>query len=409
MSSDFKAIEQKLTSQAAGLEQVFEAQETELAQADTAMQLEAEDTLKNVFEEASNPLAFRALKQEKKGTDEFKIRMKKTEQDRLERRLLPVEQIKDAANKFNKRNPELKAPILQLLADKIKGCKDKEELKKILEQFYSDPTIADDALDFLLEVTTGDLKELVKQAKEDHQQRFGREIQAGRNIQAEVSKGAEQKLGAPTTLRDLYRDITGNPREPVTLFMELSDRYAYKDLRKVLAFLFHSLGSDLKSQGPSIPPGLLYRLLSEVRSLQAILGVYQFFRARMRLITNMFQKNGLDVPKQLTFELLSKQFVTLLQERYPSQDKVLQTAGKLGIDKWILAKIIIFSQLRDAIREVALNQLYRSVDHRNELYNAIIEALENLEEELDELLEQEENEEDDDQGGQKKKGGGGSE
>jgi len=92
-----------------------------------------------------------------------------------------------------------------------------------------------------------------------------------------------------------------------------------------------------------------------------------------------------------------------LQERYPSGDKVLQSAGKLGIEKWILAKIIVFSQLRDAIREVALGQLYRNVQHRDDLYNAIIEALEALEEELDELLEKDKEEDSGEQKDKKKK------
>lgn len=401
MSGDFKGIEQHLVDKAADLEAVFQAGELDIARAETAQQAESASTLQNIFEEGSNnPLAARVQKQDKKTLGEEKIRVKKAETDRIEKRLVPADEIKNASERFSRRNPELKPQILQLLLDKVKGCKDKEELLKILSQFYADPSVADDALDFLLETTVGDLNKIVQEAKEEHVQQFGREIAAGKNIAQEVMKGADQKLGTPSTLRDLYRDITGNPREPVSLFLELSDRFSYKDLRKVLAFLFHSLGSDLKSQGPSIPPGMLHRLLSEVRSLQAILGVYQFFRMRMRLIDGLFQRNNLVMPKQLTFELLSKQFVSLLQERYPSGDKVLQTAGKLGIEKWILAKIIVFSQLRDAIREVALRQLYRSVDHRNELYNAILEVLEQLEEELDELMEkeaEEEEEEDDDE------------
>lgn len=409
--SDFnKAIEAKLTSKAAEIEEVMVGREEQLATTETAQQVETKDLMKEVFEEATNPLASRAQKQEKSGLEEHKVRMKKAEVDRLEKRILPVEEVKQSAERFAKKNPELKAQILQLLLDKIKGVKDKDELLKILSQFYSDPTVADDALDFLLATTVGDLNKIVQEAKDAHNQSFGREITAGKNIAAEVMKAAEAKLGTPTTLRDLYRDITGTHREPVQLFMELSDRFAYKDLRKVLAFLFHSLGTDLKSQGPSIPPGFLHRLLSEVRSLQAILGVYQFFRMRMRLIEGLFKRNSLDMPKQLTFELIAKQFVNLLQERYPSGDKVLQTAGKLGIEKWILAKIIIFSQLRDAIREVALSQFYRSIEHRNELYNAILEALEQLEDELDELLEGEEEEEEEEEGGKGKgKGKGGQE
>ena len=58
----------------------------------------------------------------------------------------------------------------------------------------------------------------------------------------------------------------------------------------------------------------------------------------------------------------------------------------------LLAKIIVLSQFRDAVREVALSQLYRSVQHRDELYGAIIEALDGLEEELESIEEQEEEE-----------------
>jgi type III secretion protein W len=274
--------------------------------------------------------------------------------------------------------------------DKANNTNTKEELLSLLEQFYPDPTLADDALKFLEKTATGSLKKIVQEAKELHEEKHGREISAGKNIAEEVQRYAEAGLGLPTSLRDMYRDITGNPREPIQLFQELSNKFAYKELRKVLAFLFHSLGSDLKAQGPSIPPGLLHRLLSGVRSLQGILGVYQFFRARMKLINFLFKREGLDLPKNLTFENISKQFVGLLQERYPTGEKILQMAGKLGIDKWILAKIIVFSQLRDAIRQIALSQFYRNVEHRDELYRAIIEALENLEEELDAIREEEE-------------------
>lgn len=399
---DTRGIE-KLVAKEAAFDEIVEAGEEKIASEEEAQQAEASETLKAVFEEGeTNPLQGRIDKMLKKTLVEQKPRVKKSEEAAKEKRLAPIDEMKSSAERFSKRNSEFKPQILQLLADKIKNCKTKEDLRKILEQFYSDPTLADDALDFLLEVTRGDLNNLVREAKADHNADHAREIQAGRNIQEEVLKATSQKLGAPTTLRDLYRDITGNPREPVALFLELSDRYAYKDLRKVLAFLFHSLGADLKAQGPSIAAGMLFRLLSEVRSLQAILGVYGFFKARMDLISSLFQRNNLEMPPQLSFEQIAKQFVNLLQERYPTGDKVLQTAARLGIDKWILAKIIIFSQLRDAIREVALHKLYRSVDHRNELYAAIIEALEALEEELESVMEREEEEEEEEEDKERK-------
>lgn len=310
-------------------------------------------------------------------------------------KLIPAELIKDSADQFQQRNPELKSPILIALRQLIKPGDTKEEILKKLLDFYQDVSLADEVLDFLIATTDGDLQQTVKEVKEEFNQRHGREIAAGRNVSTAAQTAADGGLGTVTNLRDLYRNITGNPRDSTALFQELSQRYAFKDLKKVVDFLLHSLGADMKAKGPSIPRGQLHRLITETRSLQAILGVYRFFRGRMPLVDKLFQKEGLQVPAQLNFESMSKQFMGLAGERYPSADKVLQSASRLGIEKWIIAKIIAFSQLRDAVREVAANQIYRSLQHRDELYMAILEALEDLEDELDELLGREEEEDED--------------
>src|SRR5206468_462134 len=128
-----------------------------------------------------------------------------------------------------------------------------------------------------------------------------------------------------------------------------SHKYAFKELKKVVDFLLHSLGADMKSKGPSISRAFLQRLFTETRSLQAILGVYRFFKGRMRLMESMFDRQGMKMPSQLSFELMAKQFMGLCAERYPSANKVKDTAVKLGLEKWILAKIIALSQFRDAV------------------------------------------------------------
>lgn len=308
-------------------------------------------------------------------------------------KLSSPENIRDQAEQFQQKNSEFRSNALILLRERIKDGDTAEEILAKVQELYTDPALQDEALDFLLATSEGDLAKNVRDAKETLKKLFEREIVAGRNIGQQAREAAAKGLGTPTSLRDMYRDITGNPRDSTTLFHELSQNYAFKDLKKVMDFLLHSLGADLKSKGPSIPRGQLYRLLTETRSLQAILGVYRFFRNRMDLVSKLFQKEGMEVPSTLNFETLSKQFMTLASDRFPSSDKVLQTAVRLGIEKWILAKIIALSQFRDAIREVAINQIYRSLQHRDELYLAILEALEELEDELEELLEREEDEE----------------
>lgn len=258
-------LKQGFTAPDIDIDQIITKAEQEISRAEVAQQAETEDSLKNVFEESANPLS-RALKKDEKSLNDNKVRLTKAEMQRLEAKIVGVKDSEESADKFNRQNPELKKPILLLLLDKVKNAKSKEEILDILKQFYPDPTLADEALKFLLETTLGDLKSLVEEAKNFHEEMFGREIKAGANIAEEVEKYVSAGLGAPTRLRDMYRDITGNPRDPVVLFLEFSDRFPYKELRKVLGFLFHSLGADLKSQGPSIEPGLLSRLLQEVRS-----------------------------------------------------------------------------------------------------------------------------------------------
>lgn len=306
--------------------------------------------------------------------------------------MLPVEAIKDEASKYERRNPELKATVLQLLRERIKPGDTKEDILKKLAEFYPDVSLADEALEFLLDTTDGELHQAVREAKDSLNQEKGREIAAGRNIQEQARAASDKGLGTPSSLRDMYRDITGNPRDAQTLFSELSQKYAYKELTKVIQFLFHSLGADMKSKGPSIPPGELHNLISETRTLQAIMGVYRFFKGRMALTEKLFKQGGLDVPSRLTFEAMSKSFMTLAGERYPSADKMLALAKRLEIDESVQAKIIVFSQFRDSVRELAISQIYRSVQHRDELFMSIIEGLEDLEEELEEIVAQEESE-----------------
>lgn len=359
----------------------------ETAQELYAERLSAQKEVRASLQEIVNPFAKKIRKNRKSKRVQLSRIQKALKQGEKLERLEILKKLERRADDFQRRNPELKAKILILLRDQIKPGDTTEEIMKKVMDFYPDVSLADEAMEFLKETTEGELHQEAENCKEEFNERYGREISAGRNI-SEMAREA-QGLGTPTSLRDLYRDITGTPREATTLFDELSKRYPFKQLKKVFRFLFHSLGSDMKSKGPSIPKGELHRLMQETRTLQAILGVYRFFAGRTRLVNRMFANEGLKLPQRLNFELLSKQFMALCSERYPSPDKVLKLSKSLGIDRWIIAQIIIYSQMRDAIRQVSQNQIFRSLQHRDELYNALIETLEDLEDEWEEMQEEE--------------------
>lgn len=356
--------------------------------AEISMEAESSEIdMKAALADTVNPNAAK-MEKKRKANPSAKSRVnKKAKTDEGAPRMLPIEHIKDQAGQFQKRNPELRADVLTLLRQYIKPGDSKEEILKKLREFFSDPSLADEALEFLIETTDGTLNQECQEAKNVLNQDEGREIVAGRNIsviaRAAADKGGVGQLGQPTDLRNLYRDITGNPRDSNTLFDELSRKYAFQNLKKVTKFLLHSMGKELSSNGPSIPAGLLHTLMGEIRSLQAILGVYRFFNDRMNLVNSEFSRQGVQVPQALNFESMAKEFMSLVSERYPTADKVGDKASKLGVQDTTEGKITTFSQFRDAVNQVAAGKVYRNPQHKIDLYMAIIEHLENLEDELD--------------------------
>jgi hypothetical protein len=86
------------------------------------------------------------------------------------------------------------------------------------------------------------------------------------------------------------------------------------------------------------------------------------------------------MPKRLS-EALTESFIQLTAERYPNADRVLKAASQLGFRK-AKDQILIISLFRDEIRRCA-PLFYRSTQHRDDLYKAIIEALERLEEQVE--------------------------
>ncbi|MBS0652843.1 MAG: type III secretion system gatekeeper subunit SctW [Verrucomicrobia bacterium] len=328
------------------------------------------------------------LKAKKRGKEEETEKTEKKDEQVVE-----VQRLEEVSEQYSRKNPELQTRSLLLLRARISDSDSKEDiLRKVLE-LYPDYSLADEALDFLLETTKGDLAEKVKQAKEELNAMHGREVRAGRNMGEQAREFSKQGLGSPTALRDLYRDITGNPRDPQTMFAELSNKFNFDRMRTVIDFVLHSLGNDLKSRGPSIDRGELHRLMSQGRSMQAILGVYRYFKSRMNLITNAFERQGLRLPLRITYELLAKLFVKFLQERYPSSDKVLQMAQHLGLLEELLGQVIIYTQMRDAVRHIA-PRLFKSEQHRQDVLSTFIDTIEDL----DDRIEEEEEKEDEGSG-----------
>jgi type III secretion protein W len=360
----------------------------------------AEELVDEIIEDMENPVML-ALPQKRFVKIENKTTRTEQEGDTSEtskeekdsRKIKAIKRMQNASERFQRQNQELRSSVLINLREQIKLGDSKDQiLAKVLE-FYPDPSLADEALDFLLETSDGELQEAVRAAKKDLNERYGVEVRAGRNMGTLARQYAEKELGSPAALRNMYRDIITNPREAPALFEELSKEFPYSKMKTVIDFLLHSVGADLKSKGPSISRGELHSIMSESRNMRSVLGVFQFFKSRMKMVHSSFSRNGLAVPNKLTFEIIARTFMKFLQERYPSADKALILAAELGISESTLAEIIIYTQIRDGVRQVAPN-LYKSDQHKQDVLTALIGALEKLEKELEgEWSEEEEEDE----------------
>jgi type III secretion protein W len=303
--------------------------------------------------------------------------------EEVEEKIVSVEKIDEASERFQKNNYELNAKTLRILKAQVKPGDTADEVLEKVGQIYKDAALADESLDFLMEVSEGALLAATAEAKEKLNKDKGKEIRAGRNMGAQAREFAQEGLGSPTSLRELYRDITLNPREPIKLFDELTEKFPYPKVKTAIHFMLHSLGSDMKSKGPSIQRGELKRLIDETRSMQGILGVFRFFQSRMRLIQREFNSYNLLIPPRITFDYMARIFVKMLGERFMNPEKIILTAKHLGIAEEKAAQIVIFTQMRDALKQIA-PKYFRDPRHREELLRAFIDTLEKLEDELEE-------------------------
>ncbi len=333
---------------------------------------------------AWNPLAlarnFQTL--EKRGREKTRPD-ESAKAEKEEEEIQIVDKLQEISENYQRKNPELQARTLLSIRARISKKDSAEEILRKLRQVYSDVALVDEALDFLIETADADMRFTLEEAKSELYRTSEREVKAGRNMGIQARNFSAQGLGSPTALRDLYRSLTANPRDAITLFQELSTNYAMDKMRVVVDFILHSLGADIKSKGPSISREELQRMMTETRNMQAILGVYRYFLSRMNLISSSFNRQGLVVPSRITFDLLARLFVKFLMERYPSVEKALLLSHQLGIANEKLAQLIIYLQYRDAMRQVA-PRLFRDERHRQELLLCFMETLEELEEKLKE-------------------------
>lgn len=100
------------------------------------------------------------------------------------------------------------------------------------------------------------------------------------------------------------------------------------------------------------------------------------------------------VRSKVNYEVVSKLFFDLAEERYLSTEKIKQLASQIADTvtrdpyESLHLKIGLLLIVRNMVKEVSPSKLYRSIQHRDELYTAVIQTLDELEDTLEDLKEQ---------------------
>lgn len=323
---------------------------------------------------------------EKSKTEETPASTKSEEEESA---LEMVKEIEPISERYEHANPELQKRKLLSLKSKISADDSADDILAKAQEEFGDPTLADEALSFLLEASDKKTEEEIRLAKEELNKRYEKEIRAGKNIASQAREFSAKGLGTPSALREIYRDLLKNPRDAHILFEEFSNQFPFNKMKNVIAFILKSLGADLKSKGPTISRGELSTIIGEIRNMQAILGSFLFFRNRIKTIESSLQRVGLTLSSAITFEVLAKVFMKFIQERYPSVDKVKRLSDALLLKEHLIAQIIIFSQFRDALRQIA-PKFFKDEKQRQDLLLCFLNTLEDLEEQNEKEQEEKE-------------------
>lgn len=255
---------------------------------------------------------------------------------------------KREGNRQFRLDPDQLSRLAQALGKEITEATDNETIiafvRNTLFTGEHAPDVAqiDRTFDFLLEVVrfkmnkaTGTQKESlqailnrVNTAKSFYYEANKRDIDIAQKIIDVVDVVVEQGArDTPETISHL-RDIINNPQDvPTKLNYYKSKGYTYQEMKQEVDAILSFVGAKFKNA--RIPKGEMSRLMDETRNLQALLQVFRHFKRGMPLARNLFDMNGMKLSPNINFETLSQNFMTMVEDGYPSSQKVLQTISKL--------------------------------------------------------------------------------
>lgn len=234
-----------------------------------------------------------------------------------------------AANRFQRANPQVKASALIALRSNIKPGMTPIELMEEIGKLYPQPDLAAEALEFIIQTTT-DPTERARLAAilREFEQANAAEIDKGKQIKSIV---LQAKIVDPSEIRAIHQNMTHeNPKDFAQGYMELTTKFPGKSLKELLKILLQLAGEELRDPKISTADhGRIYNIIKQVRFIQAALGPEKFFEKRWAHLESQMRELGLEIPPQLTPQFMTKVCIELFLQDYPNSRSVLNAANNL--------------------------------------------------------------------------------
>lgn len=321
-------------TQTVNVAQAQAAAATQDAQEIIGSQEASEASLIKGSEDLANPAAATRIKKKEDKFQSLEARRKTT--SKSEKKSESTEEKSDSSleERFTENLSDVSGEDFRGLKDSFDDNSSADDILEHLGQKFSDPTIKNLALDYLIQSAPSDgkLKSALIQAKQALFQQNPQAIIGGRNVLVASEAFASKANASPASLRALYLQVTSSPSNCASLRQMLSS-YSPSEKTAVIEFLTNGMVSDLKSGGPSIPAPQLQVYMTELSNLQALNSVDSFFDKNTKGLEDNLKAEGHTLPPSLTPSNLAQTFLKLVEDKFPSSQKAQKLLdGLVGSD-----------------------------------------------------------------------------
>ncbi len=318
--------------------------------------------IQSLIEDAFEELTFSASENVEKKMAEREITSPK---DRLS-------EIRKAMEKYLRQVPDIGSPEkVKKFLEHIKraNIKTPSQIKEEVQKFFRDVTHQYTALLIARDSLKDEgLKQLVKDAADSLLEEKGPEIRAGLNVSQTARAFSEKGLADTQALRDFYRESVLNYESLSQLHSVLTSAFDGQDFEQAVAFLIEAVGNDLRSQGPSISPAHLKKVIDDLYCLEVLGNFHRDCRSLMGDVRRIFGLSPRISPEELANRVLK-----MKEEKWFTASVVENLADVAGMTM-LDARIFFLTELKGMVRKIPI-KVFDSLDQRENFLNAIQEAL----------------------------------